>query len=133
MAVIYTILYIALGMAGIAVCAELIHHRKKHSGHPLMCPMNHDCSVVTDSKYSTLFGMKNDVLGMVFYCLALVLGLGALSLPIPVWVLLAYAVVGLLASIVFVGIQIFLIKDYCFYCLSSALITVLLVVVALLM
>ncbi|NCN98638.1 hypothetical protein GW923_00410 [Candidatus Pacearchaeota archaeon] len=41
----------------------LKHYKKK----PLVCPMNHDCRVVTESKWSKIFIIRNDFLGVIFY------------------------------------------------------------------
>ncbi len=106
------------------------HYRSKRK-QPLVCPLNHDCSIVTESKWSHLFGVRNEILGMLFFVGMLVAGI-LLSLTstffgfsVPLLVLMG-ASAGLLFSGFLVLIQAIAIKDYCFYCLVSAFITLLL-------
>ncbi len=119
--------FIALSIGGIAVSSYLMyHHRKKQ---PLVCPMNHDCSVVTNSKWSRIFFLRNETLGLLFY---LSLAVGSLlaffqwQAQLLVMLLQIATGTGLLFSLFLVYVQAKIIKDYCFYCMISAILTVLL-------
>lgn len=120
--------FLALSIAGIIDSGYLVwqHYRKK----PLVCPLDHKCDVVTESKWSHIFVVRNEVLGLLFY-ISLVVGMfGFIFLPglrdlFSLLLLLAVATGGMF-SLFLVGIQICVIKDYCFYCLISALLSVLL-------
>jgi uncharacterized membrane protein len=83
---------------------------------------------VAQSPYSHLFGVPLALYGVFFYGLLFVLAALALwvSRPLIARGLTALGVVGLLASIAFLGIQLFLIKAVCLYCLASAVISFLL-------
>lgn len=124
----FTASFITLSITGIATAGYLIwqHSRKK----PLVCPLDHDCSTVTESKYSRMLGVRNEALGLGYY-LAMLLGMAAtFVLPeyaelIRTTVLVASAI-AVLFSAYLVYLQLKVIKDYCFYCLISALVTVLL-------
>lgn len=124
--------FLALSIGGIITSGYLVwkHYRKQQQ--PLVCPLNHDCSIVTESKWSHLFYVRNEVLGLLFYIGMLIAGLGMAFLSEYVGLLrLAIeisATAGVLFSVFLVFIQIKIIKDYCFYCLISTVINVLLLV-----
>ncbi len=116
--------FIVLSAAGIFNAGYLfVNHR---GTKPMVCPLDHDCNVVLESKWARIFfGIRNETLGLIFYC-ALFLGIigtfafssySSLLLTLLFWGTLG----GLLFSIFLVGLQIFVIKDYCFYCMISAL------------
>jgi uncharacterized membrane protein len=120
--------FIVLTILGFADTGYLVYKHSKKK--PMVCPLDHDCSKVTESKWSVVLGVRNEVLGFLFY-LALFAGiLGAIVFPAFQGLLILFvfmgAGVGVLYSIVLVGIQLVVIKDYCFYCMISAAITLLL-------
>ncbi len=119
--------FIVLSICGMINSGYLIykHNQKK----PLVCPLNHNCSVVTESEYGRIFFIRNEVLGFIFYLALLTTMLviifnpdlfSILKLPILIATLLS-----LLFSIFLVLLQKYVIKDYCFYCLISTIITLL--------
>ncbi len=116
------ILLTFLGAADSAYLAE-----KALTGSALTCSIKGlgGCNVVAQSAYSHLFGIPLGVYGVGFYGIMLVLALLALKVPkkFVYDALAAIGVFGLLSSIVFVGIQIFLIQALCIYCLASAAIS----------
>jgi len=126
--------FLALSVGGIITSGYLVwkHYWKKSAGkkQPLVCPLNHDCGVVTESRWSHLFYVRNEVLGLLFYVGMLVAGLGMAFLSDYAGLLrLAIRIsasLGLLFSLFLVFVQAKIIKDYCFYCLISAVITLLL-------
>jgi|SRR3989338_2848802 len=129
-----TVAYIAsffvLCIMGLANASYLMwkHYQKK----PLVCPLNHKCGVVTESRWSHIFGVRNEIIGVVFFG-SLILGLmGVLLLPTYAGVLVLLIRISCGLSLVFssflVFVQFKIIKDYCFYCLISTLIVLLLVV-----
>ena len=102
------------------------HYRKK----PLVCPLDHKCDVVTESKWSHIFVVRNEVLGLLFYISLLAGILLFIFVPEPrmlISLLLLFATAGgVLFSLFLISLQIFVIKDYCFYCIISAIISLLL-------
>lgn len=124
--------FLALAVGGIITSGYLVwkHYRKQKQ--PLVCPLNHDCSVVTESRWSHIFYVRNEVLGLLFYVGMIIAGLGVEFLTDYAGLLrLAIKIstaLGGLFSLFLVFIQIKVIKDYCFYCLISAVITLLLLV-----
>ena len=119
---------IVLALLGIIDSAYLAwtHFKKK----PLSCPIN-GCEAVVESKWSKIFFVRNEVLGIVFYLAILVgaillfQGLGIIgTLKIKI-ILVIMSAIGLLFSAFLVYVQAKIIKSYCFYCLISSLITLL--------
>ena len=119
--------FLALSAGGIINSGYLFyqHHKKKS----LICPLNHDCSVVTESKWNKTLFVRNEILGLLFFVflfismLYLILNQN-LSSTLKIIILIATAL-GLFFSIFLVLLQKYFIKDYCFYCLISAIITLL--------
>ncbi len=131
--------FFVLASLGAVNAGYLTYKHYQGRNKPLICPLNHDCSVVTESKWSHFLGIRNEVLGLLFFCSILVAMLVTIAIPawetspyaIPVWEAIAYlflriaTVIGALFSALLVGIQMFKIKDYCFYCIISAAISAL--------
>ena len=118
--IIFTILIIL----GLADSIYLIY--KNRGGQPLVCPMNGDCHAVLASKWNKFLGVKNEIWGLLYY-------LGVLSLLglvfynfIGINILFAVISFGILYSAFLTYVQAFKIKGYCFYCLVSAIINLLL-------
>lgn len=117
--------FLALSFGGIINSGYLFyqHYKKK----PLICPLNHDCSVVTESKWNKIFFVRNEILGLLLFVflfismLYLILNQSVFS-TLRIIMLIAISL-GLLFSIFLVWLQRYVIKDYCFYCLISAIIT----------
>ncbi|MBI4151360.1 hypothetical protein HY496_00175 [Candidatus Woesearchaeota archaeon] len=118
-------MFLVLSILGFANSLYLVwkHYQKK----PLVCPLNHDCNIVTESRWSSVFGIRNEVLGAVFFALLLDGVILLFLLPTREATILFLFLMGtggsLLFSLFLLYLQIFVIKDYCFYCLLSALIT----------
>ena len=117
----------ALSIGGIIDTSYLLYqHYKKR---PLICPMDHDCSVVTESKWSKAFFVRNEILGWSFYLLMLIFIILSVILPnfsskIYLFLFLS-SFVGVIFSAFLVYMQIYKIRDYCFYCLISSFLTLL--------
>lgn len=124
--------FIALSIGGMITSGYLVwkHYQKQKA--PLVCPLNHDCSKVTESKWSSVLYIRNEVLGLLFYgamlLASILLVIAPTLLPSLPFLLIAATAGAMLFSLFLIGIQIFKIKDYCFYCLISALISILLFV-----
>jgi uncharacterized membrane protein len=97
------------------------------SGSKLVCSIKglDGCNVVAQSIYSHLFGIPLGLYGVVFYSLLFILA--ALVIIVPRRfahdALAALGILGFIASVFFMLIQVFLIKAVCVYCLGSAIIS----------
>lgn len=131
MSTVFTASFMTLAITGIAVAGYLVWKHYRNTTKPLVCPLDHDCSKVTESKWSTVFFVRNEVLGLLFYVSMLAAGAVVFLMPqfSLVFSLIKLATgAGLLFSLFLLWVQVYKIKDYCFYCLLSALITLLLFV-----
>ncbi|TAK03797.1 hypothetical protein EPO34_01375 [Patescibacteria group bacterium] len=107
---------------GIAETSYLIRARK--AAERPVCVLVNGCSKVLESRYNSLFGVHNDLLGLAFYLAMsaltalLVIGAG----PVPWWELGAKLLVGggLVMSAALTFIQWRVLKAWCFWCLMSA-------------
>jgi len=116
---------IVLGLLGFLDTAYLVWKGKKKKS--LVCPIGQDCNQVLESKWNKIFFVKNDVLGLLFY-IGIIVGAVLLLLEFneKVKMVLIFASgIGVLFSGFLVFIQVKVIKNYCFYCLISAFISVL--------
>ena len=126
------VLILFLAFAGLADSAYLAQHEA--SGIPLLCNIQNlsGCNIVASSQYSHLFGIPLGEYGLLFYGLLFVLA----ALEIVFFdqllrrALQALAVIGMLFSLYFSLVQIFLIQAFCIYCFASAFITLLILILA---
>jgi uncharacterized membrane protein len=113
--------FVVLSFLGLINAGYLVfRHYKKKS---FIC-MSHDCTKVTESKWSKIFFIRNDILGVLFYLVMLMsifLFIFYPSIKIYIFLVSGLAV---LFSAFLVFIQMFKIKNYCFYCLISAIINI---------
>ena len=114
-----------VGFAGFSVASYI--YRKKHRKLPLVCPMNGNCDLVTHSTYSNFLGMPIERLGMVYYIAvflfhAVVLLDPALATPAALAVSLGTVTAAFFFSLYLVSLQAFVIKQWCTWCVCSAVI-----------
>ncbi|MEK6844971.1 MAG: vitamin K epoxide reductase family protein [Nanoarchaeota archaeon] len=123
----FVVSLIVLAILGIFDSGYLIKKRVKKQ--PLSCPIDGRCEKVVESKWNAIFFIKNDFLGLLYYVLILFLALYLFFISENL-LLLTQIISGisLLFSLVLVFIQSKIIKEYCFYCLISALINLLIFV-----
>jgi len=102
------------------------------TGSELSCGILDGCNAVAASPYSSLFGVPFSLLGIIFYSSVLLIGFGLFTK----WALRAkklfyiVAILGAVSSICFSCIQAFLIGAWCLYCIISAVITFILLGIA---
>ena len=96
---------------------------KDYMGQTPPCSILKGCETVTTSSYSRVLGLPVAFLGAVYYFFILVLSVAYLDRKKEY--LIRYAAyftwAGLLSSLWFTYLQIFVIKAICLYCLGSAL------------
>lgn len=99
----------------------------------LPCSFSGGCERVLTSQYSTILGQPISLLGVVFYGVVLFLAIHSLSNsePMPKRFLVGWGLIGFLSSLVLTGIQAFIIRAWCQYCLLSALTSTVIFIVAL--
>jgi uncharacterized membrane protein len=119
-----TIWILPLALSGFAVSWYIYRTKRKHK--KLVCIIGKDCNRVVESKYNTLLGIPNEILGLLYYAFVILLVLGIL-LEIervgPVTLLFALVASGFIAaffSTVLLIIQAFMLRKWCEYCIVSA-------------
>jgi len=121
-----------LGIAGYLV-ARHIHHEKQ-SARPLVCPIQFDCDAVVHSNYATLFGVHVEVYGMFYYIFITFSYLTSLLLSTVLPHSIPNALTGFIVitslgaflfSMYLIGVQLFILKKWCSWCLVSAIICIL--------
>lgn len=107
---------------------------KHYQGTPPPCSLLKGCEIVTTSSYSLIGGVPVALLGALYYLgifLATLLYLDTRNEWL-VRCLKHFTVVGLLSSIYFLYLQLFVIQAICLYCLGSAATSITLFILAVL-
>lgn len=98
------------------------------------CSIVEGCDIVATSSYSEILGIPVALLGVLYYLFVFVISLiyfdTKSALVKKVWPYIA--TMGLIASIYFVSIQLFILHAICLYCMASGLTSTLIFVLALL-
>ena len=115
-------LIFTLAAIGISETAYLIRKRKKVEAP--ICPIGGGCATVLSSKYNHIFGVHNDILGLLFYIffsvVAALIVIGVGNLPLLIQAAKLMIVGGVIMSATLVFLQWKVIKAWCFWCLMSA-------------
>jgi uncharacterized membrane protein len=117
----FTLLF-TLSAIGISETVYLI--RKRIASEKPICPIGEGCTAVLTSKYSKLFIIPNDVLGLLAYIviafIAAFLVIGVQPLFVWDFSLKILVAVSSLISLFFTYLQWRVIRAWCFWCLMSA-------------
>ncbi|PIR04483.1 MAG: hypothetical protein COV59_00710 [Candidatus Magasanikbacteria bacterium CG11_big_fil_rev_8_21_14_0_20_39_34] len=111
--------FLVLGLIGFADATYLTF---KHLNGALGCSFSTGCETVLSSKYATIFGIPVALPGVLYYLSLIFLSLLYFDKKNPLCItLLSHLTwIGLLASIWFEYLQIFVIRANCPFCLISA-------------
>lgn len=129
---ISVVLILVFAFFGLADSVYLTQH--KLSGTPLLCDIQNlsGCNIVAASQYSSIFGIPLAEFGVLFYSVLFVLA----ALELVIFdrllrrVLQVVALIGILSSLYFTFLQIFVINAFCIYCFASAFITFVIFILA---
>jgi len=123
-----------LAFAALGIAVAFYDSYAIYTGQPLWCPPPIDgCNIVAASPYAYILGLPVGYFGVVYYlCM---FALAALLVVAPLSRILRFAAVlwpaiGVVFSAYFMRIQVAFIHAFCIYCLISAVLTVLLLIVA---
>lgn len=102
-----------------------IHH-KKRANETLTCPIGNDCTAVIHSDYSKFAGIEVTTLGMVYYGLsaffyAALIAFPWIRTPDVLFVGFLIALSAVIFSTYLIIVQGFTLKQWCTWCLGSAL------------
>ncbi|PIZ94558.1 MAG: hypothetical protein COX81_03195 [Candidatus Magasanikbacteria bacterium CG_4_10_14_0_2_um_filter_37_12] len=117
----FAVLFLIFSIIGF--CDSTFLAIKNLTGSYIGCGVNGGCDIVTSSVYSTLFGIPVALFGTLYYLsilLLVVFYLDKKKIKILLWIS-RITVVGFLASIYFVYLQLFVIHSICYFCMGSAI------------
>lgn len=117
---------LVFGIAGFMLATYI--YLKKQRAQPLVCPLNGECDLVTQSEYSKFLGVAVEKMGMAYY--TLVISIYALHgflpgfVPDKVMFLMTGVTIGaFIFSVYLIFIQAFVLKKWCTWCIFSACFT----------
>ncbi|MEK7569413.1 MAG: vitamin K epoxide reductase family protein [Patescibacteria group bacterium] len=114
-------LLFTLSAIGISETVYLI--RTRIAAEQPVCPIGEGCATVLTSKYSKIFLIPNDILGLLAYVvISFIAALLVLEINVDLWSLIIKILVGAasLVSLFFTYLQWREIRAWCFWCLMSA-------------
>ena len=114
-------LLFTLSAIGISETVYLI--RKRIAAEQPVCPIGKGCATVLTSKYSKIFIIPNDVLGLLAYIvISVIAAFLVIGTNVFFWGVVIKILVGLasLVSLFFTYLQWREIRAWCFWCLMSA-------------
>lgn len=124
------LVWIILVLAFLGIADSWYLAQSAMTGAPLVCDIGSldGCNTVAQSEYSRVFGIPLALYGVGFYGFIFVLGAFLLTNNVRRFYLGAVALsgAGVVASLYFLYLQLFVIKATCIYCLASLVISVLL-------
>ncbi len=93
-------------------------------GIAVPCNVTRGCEEVLNSKYSFLFGLPLSVWGVAYFSAAIFMALLANHYAIWRKILTWVLGVGAIMAVIFLGIQFFVIKKICQYCLTTDILAI---------
>ncbi|MBP6925477.1 MAG: vitamin K epoxide reductase family protein [Candidatus Pacebacteria bacterium] len=116
------IIVIFLGILGFILALWIKH--KKQKKEPMVCPFNGECGAVINSRYSTFFGIDLAYVGMAYYVFIagiywFMLMFSQIVVPELVFFVLLVTTFAFLFSLYLTGVQAFILKQWCTWCLCS--------------
>lgn len=130
------IFLIALSLIGLAV-SFYIYYTKKY-GKEMYCIIGKNCDEVVKSKYGKTFGIENTVPGMIYFVMVFFYGIFVFSNgnlfkgDIVYYFVVGASVASVAFSVYLTGVQAFVLRKWCEYCIVSAICSVLILIVLIL-
>lgn len=124
---LFYLLIITSGIIGFFVSAYI--HSAKTRGRVLACFIGHDCNSVVHSRFSSLMGISNEIIGMMYYAsiaasYAALFIIPSLHTPDIVLALRIIALGAACFSLCLVSIQLYMLRQWCSWCLTSAMLSI---------
>jgi uncharacterized membrane protein len=126
------VLILILAFCGLSDSLYIAQHEANNT--PLICNVTSlsGCNIVATSQYTHLFGISLAEYGVIFY--AFIFIIAALELVVFDQLLRRIiqiaSLVGIVASLYFTYIEVFILKTLCIYCITSAVIAILIFIFA---
>ena len=95
---------------------------KHYTGTIPPCAIVKGCEAVTTSQYATVGGVSVALFGAIYYLIVLITSIALIDTGNNFLkkFLAGFSIIGLIASIWFVSLQVFVINALCLYCITSA-------------
>lgn len=130
---LYEIILILLSFGGLYIANKI--RLEKKSGHKMFCPLDGNCEEVLNSDFAKIAGVPLELAGILYYLT--IIGANILLITIPSLkfslveiILFGITLFGFLFSIYLTSIQAFYLKNWCTWCLYSALFSTLIFIVS---
>ena len=122
------LIVIILSIIGIVIALYLGITRARHK--KVACLIDGSgCNKVLDSKWSNIFGIRNEWLGILYY-ISIIIGITFVSQYFNIYLAIKIAAtLSLLYSMVLTFIQARILKHYCLYCLCTSLVNLALFII----
>lgn len=117
---------ISLSILGILDAFYILYSNKPNKHLP--CPGENNCNLVINSQWNKFLGVKNEIWGIIYYLIIILL----VSLNF-ILILQLITLAGLFYSLYLTYLQFFKIKQYCLFCLGSATINLILFLITILL
>ncbi len=125
------VLIIILCLLGLAITGYIIFAHSRN--RPVVCPsFSKSCNIVLDSKWSRVFGVKNEITGFLYYVFVFTVTGLSLTSDNLIFVLKGLVILAFLFSAYLTVIQSKKLKHFCFYCICTAIINLLLFLIIML-
>ncbi|MDX1607859.1 MAG: vitamin K epoxide reductase family protein [Candidatus Spechtbacterales bacterium] len=125
---------VALSFGGFMVALYIFY--KKKFNKELVCPVGSNCNTVIYSEYSKFLGINLEYLGMFYYVTIFASYLTYITMPgqiPPLFVEMIFLLTAgaFLFSLYLLSVQGFLLKQWCMWCLLSAVFSIIIFIIAL--
>ncbi len=120
------VLIVFAALAGFFIAFYIQQKKRQHQ--TLVCPLHADCDTVVHSEFSSFLGVPLEYLGMLYYALVASSYLAFLALPtlatqLATFLILSISAAAFLFSLYLTFIQAFYLKQWCSWCLLSAILS----------
>ncbi len=126
--------FIALVAAGGFGASFYIFYAKKYHGG-LVCPVGSNCNAVVTSRYAVFFGVRLEYWGMLYYLFILISYIFLIFFSHPLLEFFSFGVAMLSAgaflfSLYLLGVQGFILREWCIWCILSAVFSTLIFIIS---
>ncbi|MFQ5531854.1 MAG: vitamin K epoxide reductase family protein [Candidatus Nanoarchaeia archaeon] len=121
-------------LAVIGLGITIYIYLKKNDPSTMVCIAGRNCAEVIQSKYGKTFNIRNEYLGALYYLSVIILTILFLYSTTTILnvsiltILITLGIISVLFSIYLTYIQFFVLKATCDYCLGSAIVNVLILI-----
>lgn len=122
--IFFHFLAIGAGVFGFLIAGHIF--LKKSKKKPLVCPMRANCDTVIHSAYSKTLGIRNEAIGSIYYLGVIIFHLLFLVFPVAYdsglyFLIYTISLGAFLFSLYLIGVQAFILKEWCTWCVFSAI------------